>query len=126
MGVAHRFSPVSASMATQYSEYPAPSSLDVNAKARPWLTTMQLNPFETEVFLQSTDGPPTGHVVSIGSGDAPSVFGPRYCVQSDARDVPDQDRPEVSAQVNTNIGRSADFCRFVARRGSSIRAVRPA
>ena len=87
MGVAQRLVPVAASTAAQYSRrLPLPSFLEISANARPWLTAKELNPFVSDIFVQTTKPALlVAHVVAIASGEEPSVAGPRYCGQSVAR-----------------------------------------
>src|SRR5882724_5913161 len=83
IGVAQRSAPVAASTAAQYSRRPLPSSLEIIVNARPWLIAKVLNPFVRDIFVHTTKpGLLVAQVVAIGSGETPSVVGPRYCGQS--------------------------------------------
>ena len=78
---------MAASTPAQYSSrLPVPFVFDISVKARPWLTANELNPFVRDAFVQTTKpGLLVAHVVEMGSGEMPSVVGPRYWGQSVAR-----------------------------------------
>ena len=88
---------VAASTATQYSRNPPPALFEMRVKARPWLTANVLKPLVSDPLVQTTVGPETGQVVEMGSGEMPSVVGPRYCGQS--ADRPSAWQSESNAAV---------------------------
>ena len=100
MGVAQIFVPVAASTATQYSRrIPPPSNFEISVNARPWLTAKELNPLVSDIFVQTTKlGLLVAQVVAIGSGEEPSLAGPRYCGQSVARAnvCPSKNKPNAA------------------------------
>src|SRR5512140_2408505 len=101
--------PVAASNATQYScKLPLPSSFDIIAKARPWLTANELNPLVMEKFVQTTGGPPTGQFVEMSSLEIPSVVGPRYCGQSLASTFAQQTISRPTAAVFPLVSASSE------------------